>query len=119
MVASTDFVATPWGGYLVIGETANSQIKRLEIKPSSRLSDQRHMSRGETWIPLNGILEVAFSATESIIIEQGESFSIHPGTWHRLSNPTGDPLIVVEVQVGPYLGEDDIERRDDDYGRVS
>lgn len=117
MVLHLPYTTTPWGGYVVLAQTENSQIKRLDINAHSRLSDQRHMSRGETWVPLNGILEVLFSATESIIVEQGESFSIHAGVWHRLSNPTGDPVKIIEVQIGPYLGEDDIERRDDDYGR--
>jgi mannose-6-phosphate isomerase len=108
----------PWGTYTVLEENRNYKIKRIEVNPGQRLSLQRHHHRSEHWIVVSGTAKVTCGAKESII-NINESTFIPIGVNHRLENPGIIPLIIIEVQSGEYLGEDDIIRFDDDYQRSS
>ena len=92
-------------------------VKRLRVKPGAGISRQRHRHRSEYWVVVRGVAEVQ-RAGETFILRENESAYIPAGTVHRLRNPGPDELEVVEVQVGDTLSEDDIERLEDDYGRV-
>jgi mannose-1-phosphate guanylyltransferase len=109
-------VSRPWGSYKVIGESPGFKIKRLEVKPRASLSLQRHQHRSEHWVVVLGEATV-ISGDAEFVIKDNESTYIPSGQMHRLENKTDDDLIIIEVQCGTYLGEDDIERFDDKYGR--
>jgi mannose-6-phosphate isomerase len=106
----------PWGSYTVLEENRNYKIKRIEVTPGHRLSLQMHHHRSEHWIVVSGTARVTNGETESIV-NVNESTFIPMGKIHRLENPGIIPLIIIEVQSGEYLGEDDIVRFDDDYRR--
>lgn len=106
----------PWGRYEVLEESAGYKVKRLEVKPGERLSLQRHSRRGEHWVVVLGIADVVCGERE-LRLKAGEHIHIPPETNHRLGNSTDRPLALIEVQLGDYLGEDDIVRLDDDYQR--
>ena len=106
----------PWGHYTSVVEGSTWQVKRLEIKPKASLSLQMHSHRAEHWIVVNGIAKVEING-EITILNVNESVFVPLGAKHRLSNPGKIPLILIEVQSGEYLGEDDIVRFDDIYGR--
>jgi len=107
----------PWGGYTVLEENRSYKIKRIEVKPGHRLSLQMHHHRSEHWIVVSGTAKVSCDATE-FIVNVNESTFIPMGKVHRLENPGIIPLIIIEVQSGEYLGEDDIVRFQDDYRRA-
>lgn len=107
----------PWGRYEVLEERPGFKIKVLEVKPGARLSLQRHARRGEHWVVVEGIADVVCGERE-LQLERGEHIHIPPETNHRLGNSSGAPLSIVEVQLGDYLGEDDIVRLHDDYQRM-
>jgi mannose-6-phosphate isomerase len=107
----------PWGSYTVLEENRNYKIKRIEVNPGHRLSLQMHHHRSEHWIVVSGTARVTNGEAESII-NVNESTFIPMGKVHRLENPGIIPLIIIEVQSGEYLGEDDIVRFDDDYRRA-
>ena len=107
----------PWGSYEVLTRGPGFQVKRLTVKPESRLSYQWHRHRAETWTVARGIAQVTIDGKQQNL---GPSQSIHvPRTAkHRIANPSSiEPLEIIEVQTGDYLGEDDIVREADDYGR--
>jgi mannose-6-phosphate isomerase len=106
----------PWGSFTVLEENRNYKIKRIEVNPGQRLSLQMHHHRSEHWIVVSGSAKVTCGAKESII-NVNESTFIPIGFNHRLENPGVIPLIIIEVQSGEYLGEDDIVRLEDDYRR--
>ena len=106
----------PWGKYTVLREGEGYKIKRIAVKPGARLSLQRHRFRSEHWVVLSGIAKVT-NGDEVLTIRPNESTYIPAGRKHRLENPGTERLEIVEVQVGSYVGEDDIERFDDDYRR--
>ena len=106
----------PWGSYTILEESKGYKIKRVEVKPSQRLSLQKHHHRSEHWIVVSGTAVVT-NGDRIITIHVNESTYIPKGTVHRLENPGIIPLILIEVQSGEYLGEDDIVRYDDDYDR--
>jgi mannose-6-phosphate isomerase len=108
----------PWGTYTVLEENRNYKIKRIEVNPGQRLSLQMHHHRSEHWIVVSGTAKVTCGTRETII-NINESTFIPIGVNHRLENPGVIPLIIIEVQSGEYLGEDDITRFDDDYNRNS
>ena len=108
----------PWGSFTSIEKGSSWQVKRLEIKPKASISLQMHKHRSEHWVIVNGIAKVEINGKTSIL-RKNESTYIPSGSKHRLSNPDKMPLIVIEVQSGSYLGEDDIIRFKDNYGRVS
>lgn len=106
-----------WGNYTVLEEGPGYKIKIIEVKPEHRLSLQKHMHRSEHWIVLSGTAKV-INGNEEKIVNINKSTFIPKNTLHRLENSGKIPLRIIEVQNGEYLEEDDIERFDDDYGRV-
>jgi len=110
-------VARPWGTYTVLQEGPQFKLKRIEVKPMRSLSLQMHHYRNEHWIVVSGTARV--TADERIfLLSTNESTYIKAGVHHRLENPGSLPLVIIEVQSGQYVGEDDIVRFDDKYGRV-
>lgn len=116
-VATPAKVARPWGSYESIDQGPRFQIKRIIVSPGERLSLQKHYHRSEHWVVVQGTAEVTVGATVSVL-EENQSTYIPAGTAHRLANPGKVPLELIEVQCGTYLGEDDIVRIDDEYGRA-
>jgi len=109
-------VYRPWGWYESLNSGERYQIKRLLIHPGARLSLQRHYHRSEHWVVVTGTARVTRDGTEHLLTEN-DSIYLPVGADHRIENPGKMPLIIIEVQTGAYLGEDDIERLADDYGR--
>jgi mannose-1-phosphate guanylyltransferase/mannose-6-phosphate isomerase len=106
----------PWGYYQGVDTGSRYQVKRIVVKPNAKLSLQKHFHRAEHWVVVRGTAEVTVGE-ETRIVHENESTYIPIGGVHRLANPGKIPLELVEVQVGSYLGEDDIVRMDDAYGR--
>ncbi len=106
----------PWGRYEVLEEREGYKVKRLEVKPGARLSLQRHSRRAEHWVVVYGTADVVCGDRE-LQLKQGEHIHIPPETNHRLGNSSDRHLALIEVQLGDYLGEDDIVRLEDDYKR--
>ena len=107
----------PWGNYTSIAEGKNWQVKKIIVKEGQSLSLQMHNHRTEHWIVVNGIASVEIN-NEIKTLEKNQSIYISRGSKHRLSNKGNDLLILIEVQSGDYLGEDDIIRFEDNYGRI-
>ena len=107
----------PWGSYTSLIESESWQVKILKIKPFASLSLQLHHHRSEHWVVVNGTAKVEIDGLESTLVKN-QSIFVPLGLKHRLSNPKNIPLEIIEVQNGIYLGEDDIERFDDKYGRA-
>ena len=108
----------PWGDYESVAKDKRWQVKVINVKPGERLSLQMHHHRSEHWIVVSGTAMVEINDTKTILHENQSSY-IPIGSKHRLSNPGKIPLKLIEVQSGSYLGEDDIERYDDNYGRIN
>ena len=108
----------PWGHYISLVEDTRWKVKLILVKPQEKLSLQRHRHRSEHWIIVNGIANVEIG-NKKITLKENQSSYIPLGVKHRLSNPGNIPLKLIEVQSGNYLGEDDIERFEDNYGRVN
>ena len=106
-----------WGAFEIIRTEPHLQIKKLTIKPGLRLSLQRHQHRSEHWIVLSGCATVTIGEKVEDLLPNQSTF-VPEGTLHRLANNHTEPLIIIEVQIGSYLGEDDIERIEDDYNRA-
>lgn len=109
-------VYRPWGWYDSIDEGENFKVKRIQVNPKASLSLQKHKYRSEHWVVVKGTAEVT-CGTEVKTLQANESAYIPLGEVHRLANPTNDSLEIIEVQSGTYLGEDDIIRLEDNYGR--
>ena len=109
-------VYRPWGSFLSIEDGSTWQIKKIDVNPGASLSLQMHFHRSEHWVVVNGTAKVEVGNIEKII-GPNESVYIPLGAKHRLSNPTKLPLTLIEIQSGSYLGEDDIKRFEDKYGR--
>ena len=107
----------PWGSYTVLEEGERYKIKRVVVNPGARLSLQKHFHRSEHWVVVKGTAMVTIGDRETFIHEN-ESAYVPKSTPHRLENPGKVPLEIIEVQNGEYVGEDDIVRVDDVYGRV-
>jgi mannose-1-phosphate guanylyltransferase/mannose-6-phosphate isomerase len=107
----------PWGNYRRVDAGERFQVKRITVKPGARLSLQKHYHRAEHWVVVHGTAMVQ-RGDERMLVRENESVYIPIGTEHRLENPGKIPLHLIEVQSGPYLGEDDIVRVEDIYGRV-
>ncbi|WP_297470155.1 mannose-1-phosphate guanylyltransferase/mannose-6-phosphate isomerase [Thermococcus sp.] len=107
----------PWGSYTVLEEGDRYKIKRLTVLPGKKLSLQMHYHRSEHWVVVRGTAKVIVGDKE-ILLRPGESTFIPAGVKHRLENPGKVVLEVIETQIGEYLGEDDIVRFDDEFGRV-
>ena len=106
----------PWGTYTVLDENTSYKIKRIEVLPGQRLSLQKHYHRSEHWVVVSGTAYVTCDENE-FQVNVNESTYIPVGARHRLENPGKIKLVIIEVQSGEYLGEDDIIRFDDDYHR--
>ena len=112
-------VARPWGAYTVLQEGPGFKIKRIEVKPGAALSLQLHHRRSEHWVVVRGVADVT-RGEETFAVRENESTFIPVETKHRLAKlRRPQPLVMIEVQCGDYLGEDDIVRFDDQYGRVT
>lgn len=109
-------VQRPWGYYDSIDMGSRFQVKRIVVKPGEKLSLQMHYHRAEHWIVVSGTAEVT-CGEKVLLLTENQSTYIPLGTTHRLANPGKTPLEIIEVQSGSYLGEDDIVRFDDTYGR--
>jgi mannose-1-phosphate guanylyltransferase/mannose-6-phosphate isomerase len=107
----------PWGNYRMVDAGDRFQVKRITVKPGAKLSLQKHYHRAEHWVVVHGTAIVQ-RGEERMIVRENESVYIPIGTEHRLENPGKLPLQLIEVQSGPYLGEDDIVRVADSYGRA-
>jgi mannose-1-phosphate guanylyltransferase/mannose-6-phosphate isomerase len=109
-------VARPWGWYDSVDEGEHFKVKRIQVKPGESLSLQMHHHRAEHWIVVKGIAEIT-NGDQVITLTENQSTYIPKGQTHRLANPGNTPLEIIEVQSGSYLGEDDIVRFKDTYGR--
>lgn len=111
-------VHRPWGWYDSIDEGSRFKVKRIQVKPGASLSLQKHHHRAEHWIVVKGTAEIT-NGDKVLLLTENQSTYIPLGVVHRLSNPGAIPLEIIEVQSGSYLGEDDIVRFEDTYGRTS
>jgi len=111
-------VHRPWGSYDGIDAGPRFQVKRIVVKPGASLSLQMHHHRAEHWIVVTGTAEVT-CGDRKMLLTENQSTYIPLGEVHRLANPGKVPLELIEVQSGSYLGEDDIVRFEDTYGRTS
>jgi mannose-1-phosphate guanylyltransferase/mannose-1-phosphate guanylyltransferase/mannose-6-phosphate isomerase len=110
-------VYRPWGSYEGVAHGARFQVKRISVRPGAKLSLQKHYHRAEHWVVVAGTAIVERDK-ERILLRENESVYLPLGCVHRLENPGMIPLTLIEVQSGPYLGEDDIVRIEDTYGRA-
>jgi len=108
----------PWGWYDVLADEQDHKVKRITVYPQARLSYQRHAHRTEHWYIVRGQAIVILDGVQSPLGPQ-EAIDLPRGSWHRIYNPGNEELVFIEIQTGLYFGEDDIERSEDDYGRVS
>ena len=107
----------PWGSFTVLDEGENYKVKRIEVLPQKRLSYQKHAQRSEHWMVVGGTAKVTLDGVE-ITVAPGGTIDIPVGAAHRIENVGTVRLVFIEIQRGPYLGEDDIERLQDDFGRL-
>lgn len=110
-------VHRPWGAYTILEENPRYKIKRIEVKPGASLSLQMHHHRSEHWVVVSGMAKVV-NGKETFFVNTNESTYIPAGHQHRLENPGVIDLVMIEIQSGEYLGEDDIVRFQDNYGRA-
>jgi mannose-1-phosphate guanylyltransferase/mannose-6-phosphate isomerase len=110
-------VNRPWGWYDSIDEGERFKVKRIQVNPGASLSLQKHHYRAEHWVVVKGTAEIT-NADQVILLTENQSTYIPLGEVHRLANPGTIPLEIIEVQSGSYLGEDDIVRLEDTYGRT-
>jgi mannose-1-phosphate guanylyltransferase/mannose-6-phosphate isomerase len=106
----------PWGYYQDVDIAPRYRVKRIVVKPGSKLSLQKHFHRSEHWVVVKGTAEITLG-NDVRSVHENESVYIPIDSVHRLANPGKIPLELIEVQVGSYLGDDDIVRLDDIYGR--
>ena len=107
----------PWGSWHVVEVGDGYKVKRIVVKPHSRLSYQTHEHRSEHWVVVTGIATCVIEG-ETVVVGPGESVDVGVQHAHRICNEHDEELVIIEVQRGPYLGEDDIVRLQDDYGRL-
>ena len=110
-------VTTPWGSFSTLEEGPGYKIKRLVVQPGQRLSLQKHRRRAEHWVVVAGTATVVRDDRRLRLTER-QCVVIPRQAWHRIENRGRKPVVIIEVQHGAYLGEDDILRKADDYGRV-
>ena len=106
----------PWGNFTVLDEGSSYKVKRIEVLPQKRLSYQKHSQRAEHWMVVLGIAKVTLDGRE-VVLKTGGTVDIPAGSAHRIENVGGEKLVFIEIQRGAYLGEDDIQRLQDDFGR--
>ena len=107
----------PWGCFKSVDRGDRFHVKQIVVKPGAKLSLQKHWHRSEHWVVVNGVAVVT-CGEHTFLLNENESTFIPAGTIHRLENPGKLPLLVIEVQSGAYLEEDDIVRLADSYGRA-
>jgi mannose-6-phosphate isomerase len=107
----------PWGSFATLEEGPGYKVKRLVVLPGRRLSLQKHRHRAEHWVVVAGRATVV-NGVETLTLRRRQCTVIRRGAWHRIENRGRVPVVIVEVQHGDYLGEDDILRKQDDYGRA-
>jgi mannose-6-phosphate isomerase len=108
----------PWGSFTVLDEGADYKVKRIEVLPQKRLSYQRHEQRSEHWMVVAGVAKVTLDGRE-INVNTGDTIDVPTRAAHRIENVGTTKLIFIEIQRGSYLGEDDIQRLQDDFGRLT
>jgi len=108
----------PWGFYEILLDSPEHKVKRITVHPGQRLSLQRHQRRAEHWYVVEGEAAVTLDDGE-IALSAGQAVDIPRGGWHRIRNSGSSKMVFIEVQTGDYFGEDDIERKEDDYGRIA
>lgn len=114
---SPKFDRRPWGTFTVLDEGDGFKVKRIEVLPGKRLSYQKHGQRAEHWVVVQGTAKVTLDE-EEINVAAGQAIDIAVGSAHRVENAAAELLVFIEVQRGDYLGEDDIVRLQDDFGRA-
>jgi len=114
---SPKFDERPWGSFTVLDEADGYKVKRIEVLPGKRLSYQKHARRAEHWVVVAGTAKVTLDG-EEIILRPSQAVDIPVGAAHRVENPGEERLTFIEIQRGGYLGEDDIVRLQDDFGRI-
>lgn len=107
----------PWGRWDTLHQEPGVKVKRILVRPGQRLSYQTHARRAERWTVVHGSALVTLDGKDQTV-PTGGVITVPVGTAHRLSNPGRQDLVIIEVQLGDYLGEDDIARLSDDYGRA-
>jgi mannose-6-phosphate isomerase-like protein (cupin superfamily) len=115
--AARGFERRPWGGFETLEEGAGYKVKRLVVEPGHRISLQRHRFRAEHWVIVAGAPRVVIKG-RARRLKPRATVDVPRGAWHRIENPGRRPVVIIEVQHGPHLDEDDIIRRHDDYGRA-
>jgi mannose-6-phosphate isomerase len=113
----TEHSTRPWGAYTVLAEGSDFKVKTIEVRPSHRLSYQQHSRRAEHWFVVAGEGVVTLDG-DDLPVRRGDAVDVPVGAAHRVHNTGPVPLVFIEVQHGDYLGEDDIVRLADDYGRT-
>lgn len=113
---STVRTERPWGWYETVSEAPGHKVKRICVHPGQQISLQKHLQRAEHWVVVLGAAQVTVGA-QALVLQPGQHIDIAVGEVHRLANLTLAPVQIIEVQFGRYLGEDDIVRLQDDYGR--
>jgi mannose-6-phosphate isomerase len=114
--ASPLFDERPWGSFTVLDEGQGYKVKRIEVLPGKRLSYQKHARRAEHWMVVAGTGRVTLDDRE-VTVQTGETIDVPVGASHRIENPGAERLVFIEIMRGDYLGEDDIVRLEDDFGR--
>lgn len=107
----------PWGTWTILDEGDGFKVKRIEVKPHSRLSYQTHEHRAEVWVVAAGTASAVIDG-ETVTAQLGQTINITVGQPHRIVNDHDEALVIIEIQLGDYLGEDDIVRLEDDFGRA-
>jgi mannose-1-phosphate guanylyltransferase/mannose-6-phosphate isomerase len=111
-------VYRPWGYFVILEEGPRYKIKRIVLKPGQKVSHQMHFHRSEHWVVVKGVAKVTVGKGKAVLVRENESTYVPQGASHRLENPGKVPLELIEVQNGEYVGEDDIVRLEDKYGRA-
>ena len=116
--SSPRYEERPWGSFTVLDEAEGYKVKRIEVHPGKRLSYQKHARRSEHWMVVQGTARVTLDGRE-VVVRAGEIVDVPIGTAHRVENREDVKLVFIEIQRGSYLGEDDIVRLQDDFGRAT
>ncbi len=107
----------PWGHFEILDTQNGYQVKKLVVKPDGYLSVQSHFHRDEFWVVVSGVAMATLEGKRELL-EAGDTFNVRAMEKHRIGNPGKIPLVVIEVQLGEYLGENDIKRFEDIYNRA-
>ena len=107
----------PWGYFEILSDEPDHKVKRILVLPGQRLSLQRHSRRSEHWFIIQGQATMTLDKAE-FGLQKGQAVDIPTGSFHRIANKGMEDVVFIEVQTGDYFGENDIERKDDDYGRT-